>query len=281
MAMTTLRRALIVTALLAVASSASAQPTQKRSVGQFIDDTTVTTEIKAKLTADKLSNVTRIEVKTEHGVVTLNGTVDTPERAARAEQIAGAVNGVRGVVNNLHVAGTTVEPSATTAPISGQVVDATGIVAQVDPASGTITLQDGRVLQATPGTMIWQAGRIESVRPGTQVFVRGAAPLAIQPNTSSRPQWRMGTVQSVDRAGYQLGLTDGTLVRVAPSASLHRGSERVALEQIVPGSEVVIRTLPAPQGTAEGSALPGRMATAPMIDASDVNVVWVPSASLR
>src|SRR5207237_7754441 len=142
---------------------------------------------KAKLTADKLSNVTRIEVKTEHGVVTLNGTVDTPERAARAEQIAGAVNGVRGVVNNLHVAGTTVEPSATTAPISGQVVDATGIVAQVDPASGTITLQDGRVLQATPGTMIWQAGRIESVRPGTQVFVRGAAPLAIQPNTSSRP----------------------------------------------------------------------------------------------
>ena len=77
------------------------------------------------------------------------------------------------------------------------------------------------------------------------------------------------------------GDSTSTLVRVAPSASLHRGSERVALEQIVPGSEVVIRTLPAPQGTAEGSALPGRMATAPMIDASDVNVVWVPSASLR
>jgi len=278
MAMTTLRHALIVSVLLAVASTASAQPTQKRSVGQFIDDTTVTTEIKAKLTADKLSNVKRIEVKTENGVVTLNGTVDTPERAARAEQIAGAVNGVRGIVNNLHVAGSTVEPSAT---ITGQVVDATGVVAQVDPASGTITLQDGRVLQATPGTVIWQSGRIESVRPGTQVFVRGAAPLAVQPSASSRPQWRMGTVQSIDRSSYQLVLTDGTLVRVAPSASLHRGSERVALEQIAPGSEVVIRTLPAPQGTAEGSALPGRMATTPAIDASEVNVVWTPSASLR
>src|SRR5947207_3815240 len=258
MAMTTLRHALIVSVLLAVASTASAQPTQKRRVGQFIDDTTVTTEIKAKLTADKLSNVKRIEVKTENGVVTLNGTVDTPERAARAEQIAGAVNGVRGIVNNLHVAGSTVEPSAT---ITGQVVDATGVVAQVDPASGTITLQDGRVLQATPGTVIWQSGRIESVRPGTQVFVRGAAPLAVQPSASSRPQWRMGTVQSIDRSSYQLVLTDGTLVRVAPSASLHRGAARVALEQIAPGSAVVIRTLPAPQGAAEGSAVPGRTRT--------------------
>ena len=44
-------------------------------VGQVIDDTVLTTEVKAKLSAEKLSNLTKIEVKTDQGIVTLNGTV--------------------------------------------------------------------------------------------------------------------------------------------------------------------------------------------------------------
>jgi hypothetical protein len=277
MSMMSLRYAFITIALLAVATAAIAQPTQKQTVGQFIDDTAITTQIKAKLTGDKLSNLTKIEVKTANGVVTLNGTVDSAERSMRAEQIASSVNGVQGVVNNIHVAGTTVHPPAGAigSPVAQAPVDAIGVVAHVDSASGRITLQDGRVLQATPGTVIWQAATMQSVRPGTQVLVRGAAPLAAQPTT---PQWRMGTVRSVDRARYQLVLTDGTLVRVAPYANVRRGGDRLALEQIVPGSEVAIRTLPPVQGSAEGSALPGHMV---VIDASEINVVWEPSARLR
>jgi hyperosmotically inducible protein len=287
--MMSLRLALIVTAV--AVQVATAAPSDARTVGQFIDDTAITTEVKAKLTAERLSNLAKIEVKTDDGIVTLNGTVDSADRAIRAAQIAGAVNGVRGVVNNLHVAGSTVGPTTTSVPtplpspstaIPAGTIDATGVVAQVDPASGTITLQDGRVLQSTAGTVIWQPGTIQSIRPGSQVFVRGAAPSGVQRGTNTTPaDLRMGTVRSVDRAGYQIVLTDGTLVRVAPSANVHRGPDRIPLEQLVPGTEVVIRTIPPGAGSAEGSALPGpgRTATGPFIEASDVNVVWMPSAA--
>ena len=268
--MTLLRSTIISIALLLVGTAAVAQPAQNRSVGQFIDDTTITTAIKAKLTGDQLSNLTRIEVKTANGIVTLNGAVDSPERAMRAEQIASSVNGVRGVVNNIHVAGTTVYPPVGT-PTSQAPVDATGIVAHVDRASGRITLQDGRVLHATAGTAIWQATPIQSLRPGDQVLVRSAAPIAGNP---TNPSWRMGTVRSVNSGRYQIALTDGTLVRIAPYANIHRGAERLALEQIEPGSELVIHMVPPSLGSAEGSAFPG---PTPVIEAADLNVVWTPS----
>ncbi len=277
---------------LAVASVAltSATPAlaADRSMGQVIDDTVITTEVKAKLAADKLSNLTKIEVKTDHGVVTLNGTVDDADRATRALQITSAVNGVRGIVNNIHVAGTTVPaaPVATSAPTPGAsvpgtygaYVDATGIVASVDPASGTITLQDGRVLRVSPQSTVWQPSTLQSLRPGMPLMVRDATPVAVQPAAAApAPDWRMGTVASIDRTSGTLVLTDGTVVRLAPSSVVRRGSERVALDQIVPGSEVVVRTRPMTYGTgAEGSALPGRIASAPTIDASEVSVVWAP-----
>ena len=169
--------AFVMAACLAVL--VSAQAPEARTVGQVIDDAAITAQIKAKLTADKLSNVKDVEVKVEEGFVTLNGTVDSFDRAERAVQIASAVKGVRGIVNNLHVAGTTVEPTVAQG-------DVTGVIAYVDPASGTITLQDGRVLRAGPGTVIWQVGSVQTVRPGTQVFVRGAQPLGVQPSASTR-----------------------------------------------------------------------------------------------
>lgn len=281
--MAVLHRTFVVVALL-VLIAAGATPAAARSVGQIIDDTAITAEVKAKLAADRLSNLTKIEVNTDHGIVTLNGVVEEPERRARAAQIASTVGGVKGLVNNIHVAGSTVPAAPITSgvPAGGGMVDATGIVAHVDPATGTITLQDGRVLRATSQTMVWQPGTLQGLRPGTQVLVRDAAPVGVQPTASAGPpEWRMGTVRSVDRAAGVVVLTDGTVVRVAPAALVRRGSERVALDQILPGSEVVIRTRPAPAGAAEGSALPGRMASAPTIDASEISVVWTPVGSRR
>jgi Cu/Ag efflux protein CusF len=253
---------------------------QSRSVGQAIDDTVITTEIKAKLTADKLSNLTKIGVSAKNGVVTLFGTVDSPERQERAAQIAGSVKGVRGVVNTIQVAGAA--PPASTASAPPLAVDATGVVARVDPTAGTITLQDGRVLRAMNGTMVWQPSTIQALRPGAQVLVRGAAPVGVERGVAAAaPEWRMGTVRSIDSAISQIVLTDNTVVRVAPSAYIHRGTDRLVLEQIAPGSEVVIRTIPTSTGSVEGSALPGQMATAPTLDAAEINVVWAPSALLR
>jgi osmotically-inducible protein OsmY len=73
------------------------------TLGQNIDDTTVTTSVKTKLAADKLANLTRIDVDTYNGVVSLNGIVSTPLEKDRAEEIARGVSGVKKVVNNLQV----------------------------------------------------------------------------------------------------------------------------------------------------------------------------------
>jgi hyperosmotically inducible protein len=269
--------------IVIVAAGAVVTSAQSRSVGQVIDDATISTEVKAKLVADKLSNLTQIGVGTRNGVVTLTGTVDSLERQSRAVQIAGSVKGVRTVVSNIQVTGAPVTPAPppTASVPDPSTVDVTGVVSQVDPSTGTVILQDGRVLRITGQTLVWQPSTIEALRPGSQVLVRGAAPVRVQPSTTG--EWRMGTVRAVDRAASQIVLTDGTVVRLSPSVNIRRGSERLTLEQIAPGSEVVIRPMASsPTGAAEGSALPGRMGTAAaVIDAAEINVVWMPSGGLR
>ena len=75
-----------------------------KSAGTNVDDTAVTASVKAKLVADKPANLTRVDVDTNQGTVYLNGTVDSPEQRARAEQLAWQSKGVKAVVNNLQVA---------------------------------------------------------------------------------------------------------------------------------------------------------------------------------
>jgi hypothetical protein len=260
---------------------------QSRSVGQVIDDTAITAEVKAKLVADTLSNLTKINVSTRNGVVTLTGEVVASEIRARAVRIASLVKGVQSVVDNIQVAGGPAPPVAATSEGS-PAVDVTGVVSQVDPATGTIILKDGRVLRMTSETMVWQPTTIQSLQPGTPVLLRGAAPLGVQsapaaPVGAQPPvpasEWRMGTVQSADRASSRLVLTDGTVVRLGPGVNVLRGAERLTVEQVVPGSEIVFRpTAPRPAGPAEGSASPG---TSSVYDAAEVNVVWMPAGSMR
>jgi CheY-like chemotaxis protein len=74
-----------------------------RTAGQNVDDARISTAVQATLTSDKASNFTRIDVDTTNGVVYLNGSVQSAEQKARAEQLAGRVDGVKKVVNNLQV----------------------------------------------------------------------------------------------------------------------------------------------------------------------------------
>jgi osmotically-inducible protein OsmY len=74
------------------------------TVGQNIDDTNITAAVKTKLaTGEKASTLTRINVDTVRGVVSLNGVVATEQDRARAEQLAGQVGGVKRVINNLQI----------------------------------------------------------------------------------------------------------------------------------------------------------------------------------
>jgi osmotically-inducible protein OsmY len=75
-----------------------------RTTGQVIDDTAITSQVKARLAGAEAETLTRIDVDTTNGVVYLNGVVEDATMKTRAEQIARSQEGVTRVVNNLQVA---------------------------------------------------------------------------------------------------------------------------------------------------------------------------------
>jgi len=93
-----------VAVLLAVAlATAACESMTGKSAGTNIDDATITATVKAKLVAEKATNLTRVDVDTNSGTVYLNGTVESAEQKTRAEQLAWQAKGVKSVVNNLQV----------------------------------------------------------------------------------------------------------------------------------------------------------------------------------
>lgn len=93
----------VTVAAVGLALLAGCQSMTGKSAGTVVDDTTITASVKSKLVADKPSNLMRVDVDTNNGTVYLNGTVDSPEHKARAEQLAWQANGVKTVVNNLQI----------------------------------------------------------------------------------------------------------------------------------------------------------------------------------
>jgi hyperosmotically inducible protein len=89
--------------LLAVMLMFGCQAMTGRTAGRNVDDATITASVKSSLVADKVSNLTRVDVDTTNGVVSLNGVVESQQQKARAEQLASRVDGVRKVVNNLQI----------------------------------------------------------------------------------------------------------------------------------------------------------------------------------
>ncbi len=74
-----------------------------QTAGEYIDDSAVTTAVKADILKEKGLSSLNISVKTQDGIVTLTGTTDTAENSKLAEQVTGKVNGVKKVVNELKV----------------------------------------------------------------------------------------------------------------------------------------------------------------------------------
>jgi hyperosmotically inducible protein len=90
--------------LLVIFSLAGCQALTGETAGQYVDDSTITASVKSKLVSDKASNLLRVDVDTNRGVVYLNGIVDSPSQKTRAEQLARDVKGVANVVNNIQIA---------------------------------------------------------------------------------------------------------------------------------------------------------------------------------
>jgi hyperosmotically inducible protein len=73
------------------------------TMGQNIDDGTLTSYVKSKLASDKVVSLTRVGVETNNGIVYLTGEVETAEQKSRSGSLASEVKGVKQVVNNLQV----------------------------------------------------------------------------------------------------------------------------------------------------------------------------------
>lgn len=91
---------LLAAALLMPAFS-SAVDTSTDTTGEYLDDASITTKVKASFAKDKWVQERDISVRTDHGVVDLTGTVGSTKESDRATALATKIKAVKAVHNNL------------------------------------------------------------------------------------------------------------------------------------------------------------------------------------
>ena len=75
------------------------------TVGEYIDDATITTQVKAKMVENKQVDAAAISVETLNGTVMLSGFAKSSTEKQAAEAIARDVKGVKAVRNEITVRG--------------------------------------------------------------------------------------------------------------------------------------------------------------------------------
>lgn len=93
------------TALTALTTSGCAVTRNQETVGEYVDDATLTTRVKAKFAADTTVSAMAIGVETLKGVVQLSGFAKTADERAMAERLARSTSGVRAVTNDIVIRG--------------------------------------------------------------------------------------------------------------------------------------------------------------------------------
>ncbi len=83
------------------AMTACAEAPRQASLGENIDDSVITTKIKAKFVEDSTVSALRISVETFKGTVQLRGFANSTAEIQRAAQIARTVEGVKAVKNDI------------------------------------------------------------------------------------------------------------------------------------------------------------------------------------
>ena len=76
-----------------------------KTVGETIDDATVTTRVKTAFINDPMVGALRIDVDTFKGVVTLSGRVKSKAEEEKAIAIAKSISGVTDVKSTLQIEG--------------------------------------------------------------------------------------------------------------------------------------------------------------------------------
>lgn len=87
--------------LISVVGCASSQ--KHEGTGEYVDDSVITTKVKAAILNEPTLKVAEINVETFKGVVQLSGFVSTQAAANKAVEVARGVKGVKSVKNDMLV----------------------------------------------------------------------------------------------------------------------------------------------------------------------------------
>lgn len=91
------------TAIALLTSAGCAVSRGQETVGAYVDDATMTTQVKARFVDNKQVDAASIHVETLNGTVMLSGFAKSATERSTAENIARGVNGVKSVKNEIAI----------------------------------------------------------------------------------------------------------------------------------------------------------------------------------
>lgn len=89
--------------LLALSLVGCSAMTGRETAGEYLDDTSITADVKAAIFAEPSLHANQIHVETFKNDVQLSGFVDTHQQVRKAGEIARRTEGVRTVKNDIKV----------------------------------------------------------------------------------------------------------------------------------------------------------------------------------
>jgi len=96
--LSTLFLAILLLSMLGCASTA-----QREGTGEYVDDSVITTKVKAAIFDEPSLKVAEINVETFKGVVQLSGFVNSSADISKAVEVARGVKGVKSVKNDMRL----------------------------------------------------------------------------------------------------------------------------------------------------------------------------------
>ena len=90
-------------AVLLVSILGCAPTPTREGTGEYVDDTVITTKVKAAILNEPTLKVAEINVETFKGTVQLSGFVSSQAAMNRAVEVARGVSGVRSVKNDMRL----------------------------------------------------------------------------------------------------------------------------------------------------------------------------------
>lgn len=90
-------------AVLMLTAVGCASTTKQEGTGEYIDDSVITTKVKAAILNEPMLKVAEINVETFKGAVQLSGFVSSPAAMNKAVEVTRHVGGVKSVKNDMRV----------------------------------------------------------------------------------------------------------------------------------------------------------------------------------